>query len=73
MADLKSRKAKFDEVKFNKEALDFHADRYASGSVDALAKQCHQWKMIHEFKESMKSPYQVFTEEAKSDGINFKS
>ncbi len=73
MADLKSRKAKFDEVKFDKEALDFHADRYASGSVDTLAKQCHQWKMVHEFKQSLKSPHEVFTEEAKSDGFNFKS
>ncbi len=73
MADLKSRKAKFDEVKFNKEALDFHADRYASGSVDALAKQCHQWKMIHEFKESMKTPYERFTEEGQSYGISIES
>lgn len=73
MADLKSRKAKFDEVKFNKEALDFHANRYENGSVDALAKQCHQWKMIHEFKQSMKTPYEIFTEEAQSNGINLKS
>ncbi len=73
MADLMSRKAKFDEVKFHKEALDFHANRYANGSVDALAKQCHQWKMIHEFKESLKTPYERFTEEAKPNGINIES
>ena len=73
MSDLKSRKAKFDEVKYNKEALDFHADRYASGSVDTLAKQCHQWKMVHEFKQSLKSPHEIFTEEAKSYGISIES
>ncbi len=74
MADLKSRKAKFEEVKFDKEALDFHADRYESGSVDKLAKQCHQWRMVHDYKQAMKSPYQVYTEQRGGfDGISIES
>lgn len=46
MADLLSRKAKFDEVKQDMKALRFHCDRYESGAVDKLAKQCHQYMRI---------------------------
>lgn len=45
--DLYSRKAKFDEVKKNKEALEFHADRYDSGSRDSLAKLCWQTRKLN--------------------------
>lgn len=43
MADLFSRKAKFDQIKYVPEALTFHASRYENGSVDALAKQAFQY------------------------------
>lgn len=44
--DLFTKKAKFDEVKYWPEALTFHANRYENGSIDPLAKQCHQYLML---------------------------
>jgi hypothetical protein len=46
MADLMSRKAKFEEVKQDTKALRFHCDRYESGATDKLAKQCYQYLRI---------------------------
>jgi hypothetical protein len=43
MADLMSRKARFEDVKQDPKALRFHCDRYESGAVDTLAKQCYQY------------------------------
>ncbi len=52
MADLFSRKAKFEEVKWNIDAVVFHKNRYDNGSVDPLARQCMQYyKTIIEPKE----------------------
>lgn len=53
MADLFSRKAKFEEVKWNIDAVMFHKSRYEGGSVDPLARQCMQYyKMVIEPKEN---------------------
>lgn len=47
MADLHSRKASFDLVKQDKKALEFHKDRFESGSRDSLAKMCFQhWQYL---------------------------
>lgn len=40
--DLYSRKAKFENVKEDEKALEFHKSRYDNGSRDALAKLCWQ-------------------------------
>jgi hypothetical protein len=50
MADLFTRKAKFEQVKFDLKALEFHRDRYESGAVDKLALQCYQYLRLHEEK-----------------------
>lgn len=42
MADLFTRKARFDLVKEDIKALEFHASRFLNGSRDALALQCYQ-------------------------------
>jgi hypothetical protein len=41
--DKFSRKAKFESVKFDKDALTFHASKYIAGAVYPLAKQCYQF------------------------------
>ena len=47
LADLLSRKASFAQVKQDLNALYFHRNRYKSGSVDLLAKQCfQQWEQL---------------------------
>lgn len=59
MADLYTRKASFDLVKQNKQALEFHKDRFESGSRDALAKLCYQhWQYLKN-----RSIYEVYTQE----------
>ena len=40
--DKFSRKAKFENIKYDMDAVRFHADKYLSGSVYVLAKQCFQ-------------------------------
>jgi hypothetical protein len=40
-------KAPFDQVKYNKEALEFHMHRFENGSRDKLAKACYQhWQYL---------------------------
>lgn len=40
--DKFSRKAKFEQVKYDMDAVKFHSDKYLSGSVYPLARQCFQ-------------------------------
>lgn len=40
--DKLSRKASFEQVKYDLNAVKFHAEKYQSGSVYPLAKQCFQ-------------------------------
>lgn len=58
MADLYTRKASFSEVKRELKAVQFHMQRYESGSIDPLAKQCFQyWQQIknhHSYKEAIR-------------------
>lgn len=59
MANLLDRKAKFDAVRHDLKAVQFHMQRYQNGSVDILAKQCFQyWQQL---KNSPK--YKALTEE----------
>lgn len=47
MADLYTRKAPFDQVKRDLNAVKFHMQRYENGSIDTLAKQCFQhWQQL---------------------------
>jgi hypothetical protein len=47
MVNLLDRKAKFDSVKYDLKAVQFHMQRYDNGSVDVLAKQCFQyWQQL---------------------------
>ena len=39
--DLMSKKASFELVKTNKEALEFHKERFERGFRDDLARQCY--------------------------------
>lgn len=52
--DLFSKKAKFDQVRFSMDAIQFHANRYENGSVDTLAKQCHQYLMLERQRNEVK-------------------
>lgn len=68
MADLFTRKAKFEEVKQDLKAVQFHKERYEGGSVDALAKQCFQyWQLLKN-----RTTYEVYLDEMerKSNGTN---
>jgi hypothetical protein len=70
MADLLSRKAKFEEVKRDLEAVLFHKNRYENGSVDTLAKQCFQhWQLLKN-----RTPYEVYLDqmEEKVNGTSTK-
>lgn len=49
--DLLSRKAPFELVKDNQQAVDFHANRRENGAVDALAKLCHQLKQQQKMRK----------------------
>lgn len=70
MANLLSRKAKFDDVKRDMDALLFHKNRYENGSVDLLAKQSYQlWQVLKH-----RTTYEIYLDEleAKSNGTNLK-
>jgi len=43
--DKFSRKAKFEQIKYDIDAVKFHADKYSNGSVYQLAKDCYQLVM----------------------------
>jgi len=54
-----SMKAKFDNVKYDLAAVNFHAEKYLNGSVYPLSKQCFQ------LREMLKNrtTYQVYLDE----------
>ena len=54
-----SMKAKFDDVKYDFKAVEYHAQKFVDGSTYLLAKQCYQlWAM-----KQAKTAYEVFEEE----------
>jgi hypothetical protein len=57
--DNLSRKAKFDNVKFDQKALLFHAEKYLTGAVYPLAKQAYQYVELLKIR----TPYQIFLDE----------
>ena len=42
MVDKLSRKANFEQIKYDIDAVKFHATKYEDGAVYPLAKQCFQ-------------------------------
>ena len=54
--DNLSRKAKFENVKFDEKALMFHAGKYSNGSTYPLAKQSYQYIQLLKIR----TPYQIF-------------
>lgn len=61
--DNMSRKAKFENVKYDEKALKFHADKYLSGSVYPLAKQAFQYVELLKIR----TPYKIFLDELEED------
>jgi hypothetical protein len=57
--DNMSMRAKFEDVKYDIKALEFHAQKFVSGSTYILAKQCYQ----HWALQQAKTAYEVFKEE----------
>lgn len=69
MADLRSRKASFEEVKQDLKAVQFHKERYESGSVDLLAKQCFQyWQLLKN-----QSTYEVYLNQMERESASPQS
>lgn len=58
-----SRKAKFESVKFDPEAIKFHAQKYTAGAVYPLAKQCFQYVQILKTR----LPHEVFLDELEEE------
>jgi hypothetical protein len=54
-----SIKAKFENVKYDLKAIDFHAEKYLNGSVYPLSKECFQLREILRNR----SVYQVYLDE----------
>ncbi len=54
-----SMKAKFENVKYDLKAIDFHAEKYLNGSVYPLSKDCFQLREILRNR----SVYQVYLDE----------
>ena len=57
--DNLSRKASFDNVKYDKKALEFHARKYEAGAVYPLAKQCFQYVQLL----SIRTTYEIYLDE----------
>lgn len=51
MSNNYSRKARFDDVKFDEEALKFHAEKYELGFKYPLSFACYQFMQIAKMKE----------------------
>lgn len=49
--DNYNRKAKFDNVKYDEEALAFHAEKYELGFRYPLSLACYQYLQIAKMKE----------------------
>ena len=52
VVDVFSRKAAFEEVKENEEAIDFHVRRFERGNRDELARLCYQHSMMAKDKKA---------------------
>ena len=50
MADLYTRKARFNEVTADPKAIEFHASKYLTGSRYPLALHCYQYLKLQELK-----------------------
>jgi len=61
--DNMSMKAKFEDVKYDIKALEFHAQKFVSGSTYILAKQCYQYWAL----QQARTTYEVFKEETNVD------
>jgi hypothetical protein len=54
-----SRKAKFEDVVKDKEALEYHVRRYEAGSVYQLAKDCFQYAQL----QKTRGDYEIFKDQ----------
>ena len=57
--DKFSRKAKFEQIKYDVDAVKFHSDKYLAGSVYPLAKQCFQ--LVQYLKN--RNSYEIFQDQ----------
>lgn len=65
-----SKNASWDAVKFDKEAIEFHAYKFSTGSVYSLAKTCFQYLEL----KKLRSVYEYYQEEVEGkNGNNAKS
>lgn len=62
--DLTSRKASFELVKENEEALEFHKERFERGFRDELARKCYTY---YQFLAS-RSIYEKYIHQKGKDG-----
>ena len=53
MTDNYNRKAKFDNVKYDEDALRFHAEKYELGFRYPLSLACYQYLQIAKMKEEV--------------------
>ena len=67
----KSMKANFDNVRFDMDALHFHAEKFENGAVYPLSKRCYQQVQMMKLRE----PYQIYLDslEEKEHVVNLKS
>lgn len=67
----KSMKAKYDNVRFDMDAVHYHAHKFETGSVYPLSKRCYQHVQMMKLRE----PYQIYLDslEEKENVINLKS
>lgn len=61
--DKFSRKAKFEQIKYDMDAVKFHSDKYLAGSVYPLAKQCFQ--LVQYLKN--RNSYEIFQDQQKGE------
>lgn len=59
MINKYSKNAKYDNIKFDLEAVKFHADKFLEGAVYPLARQCFQLEQTLKNR----SVYQIFLDE----------
>jgi hypothetical protein len=69
--DNYSIKAKFENVKYDLKAVQYHADKYISGSVYPLAKQSFQYLQLMKIR----TPHQIYLDELEENlgASNIKS
>jgi hypothetical protein len=62
-----SKKAKFEDVKFDPDAVKFHAENFMQGQVYPLAKHCYGF--IQQYKT--RSAYQVYLNSLEEKEIKY--